>query len=465
MADSKAIQYVDVSAGPGVSFSLPITESVAEPLRSGRVPMVEEAPASLPTPPLFEQNPNWVQPLQERSPSVRMSATAEAFVMPAELHRVVSPSHPVRVEIASAPEALEDAFVVFPMAYDDEYFYLAGPPVKPEDQVLEKRLSNTIALEVTRLPDLDDEPPAPPDAARTRLGVFRALKLGFFKMVGIPSADVGLRVPSLAGNRVEYRAVQPGELRDGRIALLTHGFLSDTAWMVHGLLASLRAAGYDRVVTWDYETFTTPIRETQAGLVRLLREAGAAPGSERLDVIAHSMGTLVTRSLVADTALGLVRRALLLGPPNAGTPIARVADRVTGLASSLINVELGPVSLRKVVRFLWEAIDNGLDDLQPGSDFLRWVNSGADRQAAALTIVAGNNSGGRLGTVFRRALHGAVGLYYGGPNDLVVPVASMRSVATPPYPRVAYGEVDSNHFDYLVARPARAVVDRWVANP
>jgi pimeloyl-ACP methyl ester carboxylesterase len=448
------------------TWTIPTTPKTDTVLRQVADPILE-APEPLPTPSLFAREPNWVQPLQSPASNLRGDSGADAFLVPAELDADSIGQQPLQVDLAPAAGALGDAFAVFPIAYDDEFFYFAGPPKRLGQETAQTRLSNKLAMTVTRLPDLSQEPSAPEGSSRTRLGVLRAVRLGFFKLVGIPAADTGLRKPRLDNGKVAYDAVAPGSVSQGRIALLVHGFLSDTSWMVQGLLDDVRAAGYDHVLTWDYETITSPIRGTLEELVSSLANAGVQPGSGRLDVIAHSMGCLVTRSLIAQApAVGMVRRAILMGPPNAGTVIANVPDVITNVASAFINVSYGPVSLRSVVRFLWHAVDKGLADLQPHSSFLTWVNQDARRQSVPLTLVAGNNSGGAMGTLFQRMLHGGADLFYGGPNDLVVPVASMRSVAAPPFPSVAYEEVPSNHFDYLIPNtPSHALVGRWLATP
>jgi pimeloyl-ACP methyl ester carboxylesterase len=390
---------------------------------------------------------------------------ADAFRVPADLSEVVSPTTPLRVDLG--PDAmLRDAFAIVPLASDGTYTYFAGPPVRLDGPQDARRAGGTVSVNVTRLPDLSTEPLRSPEATTMRIGVWRAVKLGFFKLVGIPSADVGLRVPTLDGDQVTYRPVAAGELTQGRVALLAHGFLSDTAWMARALVPALRAAGYAHVITWDYETFTTPIRDTGEDLSNRLMEAGVSPGAPRLDVIAHSMGSLVSRSLIAaEPPLNLVRRALLIGAPNAGTPIAEVGDRFTELLSGLVNVSFGPISARAVVRFLWERVDNGMDDLQPDSGFVRWVNAHPGNQGASLTLVAGSASGDPLGTLFQRVLHRSADLFHGGANDLVVPVKSMRSVTAPPFPSVGAVEVQCNHFDYLRPdRPGRAPVEQWIAN-
>ena len=116
----------------------------------------------------------------------------------------------------------------------------------------------------------------------------------------------------------------------------------------------------------------------------------------------------------------------------------------------------GPISPDAVVRFLWKHVEKGMLDLQPSSEFVRWVNDHPSNQEVPLTLLVGNASGSNLGNAFERVFHKASDVFYGGANDLVVPVDSMKAVAAPPFPSVMTKEVASNHFDYLVpGKPAQ----------
>ncbi|MGH2359433.1 MAG: esterase/lipase family protein [bacterium] len=461
--EPEGVPYRSDRATSWASFQVPLAGPSSAAFRQAHV-VVEPSTDPLPPPPLLAAHPEWFRPIGVAAGT--RSNAADAFRLPAELHHAVSPQAPLRVEVTADPVAIQDAFAIVPVASDGTYTYFVGSPVRLDARGDARRTRAPVMVDVTRLPDLGNEPSGSPEATTMRIGVWRAIKLGFFKIVGIPSADVGLRIPSLDGDRVIYRPVRDGELAAGKVALLVHGFLSDTSWMVRALLPGLRGAAYDHVVTWDYETFTSPIRATMEDLAGQLGRAGVAAGIPRLDVIAHSMGTLISRSLIAsDPPLGIMRRALLMGAPNAGTPIAEVGDRITELASALVNVSYGPISARTVIRFLWERIDDGMDDLQPDSPLVRWLGEHPDHQAVPLTLLAGSAAGDPLGTLFERVLHRGADLFYGGPNDLVVPVKSMKSVSTPPYPSVTPVDVQCNHFDYLRPdRPGRPRVDAWVAD-
>jgi pimeloyl-ACP methyl ester carboxylesterase len=360
---------------------------------------------------------------------------------------------------------LQDAYAVFPVTFDGQFYYLAGPAVRPRGDPTVRSSQTAVPLTVTYLPDLGGTSSGPAELAVERIGIGRAIKLGFFKLVGLPTAEVGLRVPQVEGQEVLYRPVAAKELSTGRIALLVHGFLSDTTWMARELFSPLHQSGYDHVISWDYETFTTPVRETMRALVAQLQDAGVSSGAKRLDVVAHSMGSLVTRALIAEEPpLHLVRRAILLGPPNAGTPLAKVADFVTRVTSFFLNVSFGPISLRAIIRLLWEAIDAGIDDLQPDSDLIKWVNRNPQHQTVPLTLLMGNAAAGdHLHALFARGMHRTTNLFYEGPNDLVVPISSMEAVAA--FPNVTAERVECNHFTYLQSgQRARSLVDRWVVH-
>jgi pimeloyl-ACP methyl ester carboxylesterase len=64
-------------------------------------------------------------------------------------------------------------------------------------------------------------------------------------------------------------------------------------------------------------------------------------GFGRADVVAYSMGGLVTRSALAQGAAGLVRRVVFAGTPNEGTPIAflGVAASDFGLSGPVVGVD------------------------------------------------------------------------------------------------------------------------------
>src|SRR5262249_54405765 len=117
-------------------------------------------------------------------------------------------------------------------------------------------------------------------------------------------------------------AVRARVRKTDRIALFIHGIIGDT----RGMAACLKRAGiadrYDLVLTFDYENLNDPIQDTARALKERLEHAGIVPGTgKRLDVVAHSMGGLVARWFIErEGGDRVVRRLVMLGTPNGGSP-------------------------------------------------------------------------------------------------------------------------------------------------
>ncbi|OYP35375.1 lipase family alpha/beta hydrolase [Rhodopirellula sp. MGV] len=450
--------YIDAEAS-WAKFEIPVKGLKAESKLRGETDPVRVSKDGMKVPPLFELGTEFVQPIAGDD-----AGLAEAFAFPGNLHETVSVERPMRVEISPHPDRVLNAKAIVPVLTDGEFFYLAGPPVDQGEHTEFRQGKVTYSLNITQIPDVEAAPPS--QEVEARISGFRSLKLGFFKIVGIPTSLTGLRYPELKRGRVEYRSIKENELATGRVAMLVHGFLSETSWLASALKKLLMDSGYEHVVTFDYETITTEINETSMDLVTALQRAGVQANSQRIDVIAHSMGSLVSRSLVSSQSQlpGAIRRILLMGPPNAGTPIAYSVDGAVRLVSALINLKLGPVPVGPVLRFLADWVDNGLDDLQPNSKFITKLNTGLENQTTPITVVAGNATARTdLHPLITRILGKTAKAFYGGENDLVVPVESMTAIANLAGDSVTVVSSDSNHFSYLNPdSDSLPVVEEWI---
>jgi pimeloyl-ACP methyl ester carboxylesterase len=121
------------------------------------------------------------------------------------------------------------------------------------------------------------------------------------------------------------------ETSPGALPLLAAGIdlASSSDWRADGARPDLLLHHYRTVGP----TLPALGREFAKALQRFVKTAGFA----RADVVAYSMGGLVTRSAMAQGAGGLVRRVVFTGSPNEGTPIAYL-----GVAASDLGVT-GPV--------------------------------------------------------------------------------------------------------------------------
>ncbi len=371
------------------------------------------------------------------------------------------------------------------LAYDGSFFYPVG---RPGD------VTNTVNVEWL--------PEGMPDAetpTRSTRNLGRTVKLYLFKMAGWPEPSLGLHkarfVPTarldaeqptpdersypVEGGEARYRLLKQGEIQSGqRILLLVHGFTSETKPMVAQILPWLEenGLGYDHYLTFDYETFNTHIKDNGETLARALTAAGFGPEDERqLDIIAHSMGTQVIRSLVEQHGGdAFVDRCVLAGPPNQGTRLAEAKRLVPWLGTLLLN-QAGPTPPTVIASWALKKVADdakGGGDLRPGSEFYQALNGATTEATVPYYILAGRHD---LATEFRsvwerltKTLVGAadagLDMLFGDQHDMVIPVASMLKVRDGTYPvdLLATQVLPCNHFQYFSDDQSLAALLGWL---
>jgi pimeloyl-ACP methyl ester carboxylesterase len=235
-------------------------------------------------------------------------------------------------------------------------------------------------------------------------------------------------------------------------------------------------AGYDHLLTFDYESFNTRIGDNGQALAEALRAAGFGPGDGlHLDVFAHSMGALVARSLVelwgGDE---FVDRCFLAGPPNLGTRLAEARCLVPWIGTLLIN-QAGPAPPTIIASWALKKISDdgvGPDDLRPGSGFLQQLNASTTEVMVPYYILAGRNeippeaegAWDRFRLRMDQGTDAALDYIFGDENDLVVDIRSMLTVRGGHYPRDLLHTqlVPCNHFGYFSTSEAQGQLLRWL---
>ena len=93
------------------------------------------------------------------------------------------------------------------------------------------------------------------------------------------------------------------------------------------LASRLRGSGF-RVLTWNYPSLFARIESHAKRLYEFL--ATQLSKETRFHIVAHSMGSIVTRAALNRSPLPNLGRLVLLAPPNGGSPVARLASMLIG---------------------------------------------------------------------------------------------------------------------------------------
>lgn len=380
---------------------------------------------------------------------------------------VVTPAEPLVLE-TDVP--LADGERVLALGFDGEFFLPLGHGT-PTDGV-------------TRI-QIDHLPPEAADAGRPGLrslgGTIRIFLHKILSRVPVLNEIVRafpypiLAVTEIADGEVRYDAtvatVRGRVAQADRVLLLVHGILGDTRGMAldaHRLIAA-GALPHQVVLTLDYENIDTPLEETAESLRRRLEEVGLGPGhGTDLDIVAHSMGGLVSRWLIERTPNAPeVRRLVMLGTPNGGSPWPTVQQWATvaiGLGLNAMTAVAWPIRALGWLLQGLERVDDALDQMQPGSPLLLTLAGSPDPGVpyAALggdrSLAAGVLDGGRLARLLNALKEEALDRLFREPNDIAVGVSSVHSLPMGREPAIETRLVPCDHFTYLSAASA-AVVD------
>jgi hypothetical protein len=258
-----------------------------------------------------------------------------------------------------------------------------------------------------------------------------------------------------------WRPVDADACARGPCLLLLHDTLgtpqsSFSEWLTHESFGAVAARYGGRCLAFAHPTLAAGVGDNVAWLAGMLPNRIPA-----LDVVAHGRGGLVARALAAESGVPL-RRGVLVGTPNYGTPLARhanLADWLDGNAAHLASMRRAGASatlegLLCVARFVALGLDSrlpGLEAQQPGSDTLRTL--GVDSSPRWFSI----------GANFERAAGTANDPFHGDtPNDLVVPSDGCHLPTATPDDSLRIAGPHVHHHNYFASPLARERLSSWL---
>ena len=255
-----------------------------------------------------------------------------------------------------------------------------------------------------------------------------------------------------------------------KIVMFVHGFAGSTSELPKSLRRSVTVGknmgnAYDLALTFNYESINTPIEKTAEMLEAKLAEVGLTAGhGKQFDIVAHSMGGLVSRWFIERrSGKNVVSQLIMLGTPNAGSTITALHENLQVLFTMIIN---GVPFLRPwatPISWLGKAVDTALVTIKqqvPNSSFFQQLNASPDA-GVPYRIVVGNTKllitpekdvEGTFRKViehFRsRKMYAVSDTFFGEDNDMVVADASISSAGGQKNVKVEI--IPAHHFSYFV---------------
>ena len=384
-------------AGAGKSVSLaPQVTVVGHPLLRATARLTTTPLASrdmIGTPPIpswLRDDPTAVQPFQ-LSPSRSVEARLNVLELSdVSEHEAVTQEQPLIVQVNVA---LLPGEHVLPIAYDPD----SGCFV-PVGRARQSKMGLEIRVEQLPKPTAD---------TRSLTG---SIKI-FFEKVICETLGFEFRYPLLGvldqtcNYSMVFEEVRRRVSDAQRVLLYVHGIIGDTRGMAvsgyrpkptcHPVLEAI-ANRYDLVLTFDYENIKTSIEANARALKERLEKIGLGAGhGKTLHIVAHSMGGLVSRWFIErEGGNAVVQHLVMLGTPNAGSPWPTIQDwaiAAIGLGLNGLTTIAWPAKVLGSLVAAVETIDDALDQMEPGSDFLRGLASSPD-PGIPYTVLAGNTS-------------------------------------------------------------------------
>ncbi len=318
---------------------------------------------------------------------------------------------------------------------------------------------------------IDEFPDA--DASPTRTGkrsLGKALWFGLLKLTGFRDKAFKLRkVTYTPKGKVVRNKVNllPSVDQAKKVLVVIHGIIGDTKPMLANLNFLLHQKRYDLILSFDYENLNEPIEKIAQELNKQLEKYGIGKDDGKtVDILAHSMGGLVSRYMIEQIRKGdnTIDQLFMFGTPNGGSVFGDIPgyrDVVNKLLTVALNYGrawLGPLGtfLDVVNKTLTASklLTVTLAQMSPSSPFIENLYKNGIKGHTKYTIVAGdtttyNNKQDKRFSQFMEAFVLKVGNVANSnvPNDIAVLVEQIKAI--PPALAPDTHDICCHHLNYF----------------
>ena len=413
---------------------------------------------------------------------IGINASEVELFLPAEESSNVSYDTPVALHIKDPGQGQ-----LLSVSHDGELFFPLGISTEASANESQSGHSEKTVPVTWTPPESGNEATSRSALHSIRLLVYRVLKktppeLGVHHAEVISADEIDPSLPArhvtVDTGVVRYTTLQNADLSQAKkVALIIHGLAGQTDWMVANAAKEFAARGvkYDAVLTFDYESIVTPIRDNAKAMAESLQANGfSADDNFELDIFADGSGGLVARSMIEQSGgADFVDRCFMTGTPHNGTPIAH-ATRLAPILGTLAMNSVFPGATAVVGTFIGKRIGDGKGtaDLQPTSDFLKTLNASDSTPQTHYFALAGTGptSGGKRDSWSRfvcqsiDATLSAIPTLFESAHDMLVDIQSATEIRNGKYPGDLMESkcVPGSHFEYFQNPAAWDQLCEWI---
>jgi len=333
-------------------------------------------------------------------------------------------------------KSIEKGETLIPVTFDGEFIIPVGISEKQSNGHTELRVNNLSTATYS-------------NRKKKKRGFIRAGWFCLLKLTGFGDSHFfKLRqVHYLQGKPVQLEINSKHIQKANKILVVIHGIIGDTKTIIKNLEFLQREEKYDLILTFDYENLNTKIEEIAKKLHQNLEKYGLhADDGKQLDILAHSMGGLVSRYMIEYIRKGdnFVNRLFMFGTPNGGSIFGEVPifrNRLIVLLTLGLNYgsawfgQVG-VILNGLNQFLisTQPLTITLAQMSSKSDFIDKITNSTRNGNTQYTVIAGDISDYKtLNDTYLNKLMEKVLLKIGDvanneANDIAVTVDNIRAV-------------------------------------